>query len=313
MAVALEAMDTSRAAPILAGAATVILWASAFVGIRSAGHHFGAAPLALGRLLVASFALAVGFAVGRARRPSARLARPSRRDGLAVCVCGLLWFAVYNVALNEAERRVDAGTAAMLVNVGPILIALLAGVVLREGFPSRLLQGLLVAFAGAVVIGLATRARGGAATLGAILCLAAAACYAAGVVAQKPVLDRHSALSVTLAACLVGTVACLPFLPRLLDELGRAPAGAIAWMAYLGVFPSAIAYTTWAFALSHTTAGRMGALTYLVPPLAVILGWLLLGETPPLAALGGGALCLAGVALTRRGARAAVVLDAPPD
>ncbi len=75
----------------------------------------------------------------------------------------------------------------------------------------------------------------------------------------------------------------------------------MGWAIYLGVFPTAIAFTTWAYALSRTTAGRMGALTYLVPPLAVLLGWVLLGEVPPVAALAGGALCLAGVALTRRG------------
>ena len=51
-------------------------------------------------------------------------------------ICGVLWLGVYNVALNAAERRVDAGTAAMLVNVGPILIAILAGTLLHgEGFP----------------------------------------------------------------------------------------------------------------------------------------------------------------------------------
>ena len=71
------------------------------------------------------------------RRPSL----PDRREVVRIGIYGLLWLGVYNVVLNEAERRVDAGTAAMLVNVGPILIALLAGVVLREGFPSRLLVG----------------------------------------------------------------------------------------------------------------------------------------------------------------------------
>ena len=85
----------------------------------------------------------------------------------------------------EAERRVDAGTAAMLVNVGPIIVALLAGVFLREGFPRRLLAGCAVAFAGAVVIGSATSKHGFAPSWGALLCLAAALFYAVGVVAQK--------------------------------------------------------------------------------------------------------------------------------
>ena len=59
----------------------------------------------------------------------------------------MLWFALYSVVLNSAERRVDAGTAAMLVNLGPIFIALLAGVVLREGLPARALVGCAIAFA----------------------------------------------------------------------------------------------------------------------------------------------------------------------
>jgi len=283
---------------VLAGVTTVVLWASAFVGIRAAGDDLGGGPLALARLLVASVVLGA-FVLARGGPRS--VARFGRRDLGAVVLCGLLWFAAYNVVLNEAERRVDAGTAAMLVNVGPILIALLAGAVLGEGYPRSLVRGLGVAFLGAVVIGLATRSKSPDAAWGAALCLLAAALYAAGVIAQKPALARHSALDVTFVACLVGAVACLPFAPALLDDLERADADALAWAVYLGVFPTAIAFTTWAYALSRTTAGRMGALTYLVPPLAVLLGWALLGETPPPVALAGGALCLAGVVITRRG------------
>jgi drug/metabolite transporter (DMT)-like permease len=289
------ARTTDRLA-VAAGATTVVLWASAFVGIRSAGEHLGGGELALGRLVVASVVLG-GLMAARRGRPTL----PSvPRDLLPVALCGLLWFGAYNVLLNEAERRVDAGTAAMLVNVGPILIVLLAALVLGERSPRRLTQGLVVAFAGAIVIGLATRARGAHAGWGALLCLAAAFAYAGGVVAQKPALRRHSALEVTFCACLVGTLACLPFAPSLVSEAGRAGAGALAWMVYLGAFPTAVAFTTWAYALSRTTAGRMGALTYLVPPLAVLLGWALLGESPPAAALAGGGLCLIGVAITRR-------------
>jgi drug/metabolite transporter (DMT)-like permease len=72
-------------------------------------------------------------------------------------------------------------------------------------------------------------------------------------------------------------------------------------MVYLGVFPTALAFWTWAFALSRTTAGRLAATTYLVPPLSVLLGWLLLSEAPPALSLLGGALCLLGVLVSRRG------------
>ena len=98
----------------------------------------------------------------------------------------------------------------------------------------------------------------------------------------------------TWAACTVGAVVCLPFAPTLVDEVGEADAGSIAWTVYLGVFPTAIAFTTWAYALTRSTAGRMGSTTYLVPPLAILMGWAILGETPPLLALLGGVLCLTG-------------------
>jgi drug/metabolite transporter (DMT)-like permease len=278
---------------LAAAAVTVIFWSSAFVGIRAAGEDISPGPLSLGRLLVAGVVL--GLIVAVRGEPL-----PPRRDVPRLLFCGLLWFGAYNVVLNAAEQRVDAGTAAMLVNVGPVLIALLAGLLLKEGFPSTLLAGCAVSFAGAVVIGLATSRHGVDAGWGAALCLAAAAAYAGGVVAQKPLLERTSALQITFLACAIGAIACLPYAPGLVDELGRARTSSIAWIVYLGVFPTALGFTTWAYALRRTTAGRMGATTYLVPPLTVLMGWALLDETPPALALLGGGLCLAGVAVARR-------------
>jgi drug/metabolite transporter (DMT)-like permease len=282
----------ARSAAIAAALTTVVLWASAFVGIRAAGEDLSGGPLALGRLLVGSAVLGA-FVLAR-REPL-----PGRQDARGLLLCGVLWFGVYNVTLNEAERRVDAGTAAMLVNVGPLLLALLAGWLLREGFPRRLMVGSVVGFSGVVVIGLATSSRGVTASWGTALCLIAALAYACGVIAQKPLLARNSALTVTWVACTIGAVVCLPFAPALVDQLGRASAGTIAWTVYLGVAPTAIAFTTWAYALARSTAGRTGALTYLVPPLAILMGWGLLSETPPALAILGGALCLAGAAWAR--------------
>ena len=278
---------------LLAALVTVILWASAFVGIRAAGEDLSPGALSLGRLAVGSALLGVFVLLQRGRLPG-------RRDWPGIVVCGVLWFGLYNLALNAAEQRVDAGTAAMLVNIGPILIALLAGWLLREGFPRALVAGCAVAFAGAVVIGLATSERGVGASWGAVLCVAAAAFYAGGVVAQKPLLSRASALHVTWLAATVGLVVCLPFAATLAGEVGDADASSVAWMVYLGVFPTAIGFLTWAYALSRTTAGRMGATTYLVPPIAIMVGWALLGESPEAFAFLGGALCLGGVVITRR-------------
>jgi drug/metabolite transporter (DMT)-like permease len=273
---------------------TVVLWASAFVGIRSAGHDLSPGALAFGRLLVGSAALGALVLVLREQLPG-------RRDLPGIALIGVLWFGIYNVVLNEAERRVDAGTASMLVNVGPILIALLAGLLLHEGFPRALMAGIAVAFAGVAVIAFATSGQGLTAGWGAALCVVAALAYAGGVVAQKPLLARASALQVTWLACTAGALTCLPFAPSLVGELGDARPSAIGWAVYLGVAPTAVGFMTWAYALARTSAGRMGSTTYLVPPIAIVLGWAILGETPPWLAYVGGALCLAGVVLARRG------------
>jgi drug/metabolite transporter (DMT)-like permease len=276
---------------VAAVAFTVVAWASAFVAIRSAGRELSPGPLSLIRLGLAALVLGAAVAIRREQLPG-------RTELRGVVVCGVLWFGIYNLALNAGERRVDAGTAAMLVYIGPVLIALLAGWLLGEGFPRALLVGCAVSLAGVVLIALAV-SDGIRLGSGALLCLLAAVTYAGGVVAQKPVLSRRSSLSITFSACVVGLVVCLPFAPQLAGEIGDASAGAIAWSVYLAVVPTAFAFTTWAYALTRMTAGRMASASYLVPPLAVLFGWIILDEAPAVLALIGGAMTLLGVAVAQ--------------
>lgn len=271
---------------------TVALWASAFVAIRHVGDAVAPGPLTLGRCAVASFALGV-LLLRRGMR------RPTGRDWVRLVVCGVLWFALYNVALNAAEQRLDAGTAAMLVNLAPVLVAVLGGVLLAEGFPGRLMLGVLVAFCGVVAIGVSTSS-GTADLVGVALCLASAVAYAVSVVVQKPLLSRLPALQVTWMACTIGAVVCLPFTPDLVHDVRSSDASALGWVVYLGLMPTAVGFTTWAYALARSSAGRLASTTYLVPPLTIALGSLLLGEVPPLLAVLGGAVCLLGVAIARR-------------
>lgn len=281
-------------AEIVAVFVTVTAWASAFVAIRGVKDSFEPGALALGRLFVGSVALGAAVLFRR------RWIQPTRREIGLVGICGVGWFAVYNVALNAAEQRVDAGTAAMLINVGPIFIALLAGLLLGEGFPRWLLIGTGVAFTGAVVIAAATSRTATSDVVGVLLCLLAASTWAVGVMAQKVALRRLPALQVTQMACTVGMIACLPFSSQLVYALPHATGRAIAGVVYLGLVPTAVAFGTWAYALSRTDAGRLAVTTYLVPPLTILLAWPLLGETPPVLALLGGAFALTGVWLTRR-------------
>ena len=297
--------QSRTALPLVAVGVTLVFWASAFVAIRHLGDHIGPGALSLGRLLVGAIALGVVLAARRAWR------RPTRSDWVGLVVIGLLWFGVYNVALNAGERRVDAGTAAMLIQVSPVLIAVLAVMFLRERSSAALWFGLLVAFSGVAVISLATSPGGDRDVIGVLLCLLSAAAYSVSVILQKPLMSRLSALQVTWVACTVGAVACLPFAPGLVDDLATASAADVGWVVYLGVFPTAVAFTTYAYALTHMSASSLGVTTYLVPPITVVMAWLLLDETPPALAYVGGALCLVGVALARRKPRRRVAASAP--
>lgn len=279
---------------LAAGLTTVFFWASAFVGIRAAAVDFSPGALALGRLLVGTLALTVFVAL---RRP----ALPSRRHLPPIIVMGVLWYGIYFLALNAAEREVDAGTAAMLVNVAPILTAILGGLFLGEGFPPRLFLGCLISLGGVVLISLATTGQepGSATTLGIVLCFVCASAYSIAVTVQKPVLAHVPGLTVTWLACTIGTTVSLPFLPELVRDVQSADAASLGWIVYLGVFPTAVAFVSWAFALKRTALGRLGSLTYLAPAIAVVIGWLLLAEVPPVLSLIGGAIAILGVVFAR--------------
>ena len=294
--------------PLAAVAVTLLLWASAFVAIRHLGRDFSPGALSLGRLLIGGLCLA---AVALPRG----LPRPSGRDLASIVAIGVLWFGVYNVALNAGERRVDAGTAAMLIQVSPVLIALLAALFLGERFTVHLALGLALAFGGVALIALSSSpgpSGGGGDLVGVLLCVLSAAVYSVSLILQKPVMARVQAVHVTWLACTVGAVACLPFAGDLWRETAAAPGSSIAWVVYLGVFPTAIAFTTYAFALTHMSASSLGVTTYLVPPITILLGVLFLSEAPPAMAYVGGVLALLGVALARRKPRTRAGLTAGP-
>ncbi len=275
---------------------TILAWASAFIVIRATGPYFTGGALALGRLAVGAVLLGIVVLLGR------RWVRPTAREWLLIVIYGVAWFGAYNVSLNIAEQTLDAGTTAMIVNVGPILIALGAGLFLGEGIPKWLAIGAAVAFLGVVLIGIGTGAAFGDG-IGVLWAIVAAVTYALGVLVQKPAIKRLPNAQVTWLGATIGMVACLPFTGELVAGIADAPPSAILGVVYLGAVPTALAFSTWAYALSRMPAGQLGVTTYVVPPLVIVAGFLVFGEVPAVLAIAGGVLCLAGVAVSRRRAR----------
>jgi drug/metabolite transporter (DMT)-like permease len=289
---------------------TLLAWASAFVVIRGVAPHVPGGALALGRLLVGTVALGVVALLQR------RWIRPTPREWIQIVAYGVAWFGAYNVTLNIAEHSLDAGTTAMIVGAGPILIALGAGLFLGEGIPKWLAIGAGVAFVGVVLIGLATSLTSvkGIDPIGVVWALVAAVTYTVGVLVQKPAIRRLPAGQVTFLGCAIGMIVCLPFLGQLASSLAGAPVSAVLGIVYLGLVPTAIGFSAWGYALQRTPAGRLSVSTYIVPAVAIVLALIFFGEIPAPLAIVGGVICLAGVAISRRrsGAQAGVAASPAP-
>jgi drug/metabolite transporter (DMT)-like permease len=223
----------------------------------------------------------------------------AKADLPGLFAAGVAGVTVYQVVLGYGQSSVGSGAAAVLVDTAPIFTALFAVLFLKERVTPAGWAGILVAFCGAALIGLG-EAEGSGLAPGTPLLLAAAVALSAYFALQKPYLARYGALGVTTYAVLAGTAALLPFAPNLPEAVRMASPGATLAVVYLGIFPAALAYATWAYALSRLPVSGAASFLYLIPPLTFLIAWAFFGEDPALLSLLGAAVALSGVVLVHR-------------
>jgi drug/metabolite transporter (DMT)-like permease len=277
---------STPAGALAAALATVVLWASAFPGIRVALRTFEPVPLASMRFTIAAALMAAWWSW---RRPQ----QPTRADALRLLACGSIGIAGYNVLLNIGQTSVSAGAASFIVNTVPLLTTALAALTLGERVRGWAWLGAVVGFLGVALI--ASGQPGGLQFgQGASLVFGAAVCQTVFFVLQRPLIARYGAPTCAAAVVVTGALMLLPWLPA---GLAQAEAtGAAVWpVLYLGVFPAALGYATWATAQAHFGASRAANFLYLVPLVATALAMPLAGEFPGALTLAGGALVLTGV------------------
>jgi drug/metabolite transporter (DMT)-like permease len=276
-----------RAGTVLALSLTICCWASSFVGIRAGLQGYSPTHLALLRYLTASLVLALVAVVKR-------MPLPRWRDVPGLALTGVVGIALYNVALNTGEASVSAGTSSFLVNINPIITAGLSVIFLRERLRLWGMGGMLICLFGASLVSLST-GEGIHFSVGVLFVLCAALAQSLYFLWQKPYLARYSALQCTTYAIWTGTLVLLVFAPGLMTNVQTASWPETVAAIYLGVFPAALGYVSWAYALARIPASRAASFLYLVPVVTLGIAWFWLGEWPTWLALFGGVIAISGV------------------
>lgn len=274
---------------------TLLLWASAFAGIRAGLASYGPGQVALLRFGTASVVLGVYALLTRMRLPD-------RRDLPVVMLAGVLGITIYHVALNFGERTVASGAAALLISASPIFTALLSIRFLNERLNRWGWAGVFVSFAGVALIAFG-EGEGVTFSTDALLILVSAVATSLYFIVSKPPLRRYSGLEFASYAIWAGTIPMLVFAPGLVTQFGLAQPSATLSVVYLGIFPGAIAYVLWSYALSRMPASSLSGFLYFQPVNAAIIAWVWLSEIPGLLTVVGGIISIAGVViLNTRGA-----------
>ena len=286
-------MPTTKSASLktkLALLFTILLWASAFPGIRAGLAGYSPGGMALLRFLVASVCLFVIY-VNLKKRPC----RIPFKDGLLLLLIGAATIGTYHIALNYGEMTVSSGIASFIVSLSPIVTVIFAVLFLNERVSKTIIVGILISVFG---VGLMTLQGGGQNFdfhVG-LLCILFSA-FSSGIysVLQKPFLKKYHVIDVTAYIMWGATLFLIAFTPDLYRDIATAPLNATIAAVYLGIFPAAIAYLLWTYALAGIPASRASVSMYFLPIVATFLGWVWLGEVPTFISIIGGVTVLLGV------------------
>ena len=273
-----------------------LIWGSAFLWIKLADRGFSPVEVTLARLALGA---AVLFAVVLGRRETVPR---SWRLWLHIAVAALFANAVPYLLFAVAEKTVDSSTAGIINATTPLWTVLMALAVRHQkSLTSWQAAGLIVGFAGAVLIFTPWRAASGLTSAGGLECLAASVSYAISYIYMDRYLARRELGAIVLSACQLAAATVMLAVALTVSgvQTPHFTAESVAAIAVLGIIGTGFAYVLNYQIIISEGATVASTVTYLLPVIAIVLGALVLSESVTVTVLAGIALVLAGVALTR--------------
>ena len=269
--------------------ATILIWASAYVGVRMVTPYFSAPALSVLRFLAASLTVLVMM-------PFHQMRRPKLRDLPLFLLSALCAYSLYSLIMALGAQTVTASVSSFIMALSPVIVPVFARLILKERLMR--IQGLSVAVSALGVSIMLFTDASFSIEPGVLWVLLAAVLFALYNIIQRLLLKRYQTFEITAYSTLLGMLTLLPFLPSALQELRAAPPWSASVLFYLGL-SATVSYLLWAMALKladHTS--EVTNFMFATPVLTTILAFAAIGELPPLTAYLGGTLMLAGLVMT---------------
>lgn len=281
----------NRYSVYIASFITVVFWASAFPAVKFCLRYYSPESIMLLRFLVASAVLG-GYCVVFKIKP------PCRNDVPRFALAGFIGIFAYMWLFNTGTGMVTSGLASFIIAACPVATLVLSIIFLKERAGLHCWAGILISFAGLILIA-STQVHGLSINFGVVLLLGAMICTSLYNILQRGLLKTYSPIQTTAFAVFFATAFMLAFVPRFVRELPQAPMTANLIIIYLGVFPAALSYFLWGWALSRAEKTvQVTSFLYLSPFIAAALSYVWLGERLEPLVLAGGVIIIAGLVIS---------------
>jgi len=277
--------------PYLAAFGTVLLWSSAFPAVRYTLVYFSPEGLMSFRFIIAAIVLIIYVIVKK-------IPFPKTKDLPFFLLSSFMGLFVYMWAFNTGSVHVVSGVSGFIIASSPVFTLILSIIFLKEKAGFKCWLGVILSFCGIIIIAI-SQVTDLELNIGIWLLVLAAVSTSVFNITQKKILKSYTTIEATAYTIIFGAAQMLIFAPNIITEAPAASVSSIFVVVYLGIFPAALAYFLWNFALKRTEKTvHVTSVLYLSPFLASLIAFIWLGEVIPALAFVGGIIVIIGMVIT---------------